>query len=109
MNHPPQYEFSVTVGHHRDSVTLAPAGEIDLVTAPVVADHLQAIATGGGVTEVVIDLAAVTFFDSTGVALLLGSCRRAEREGWTLRIINTPPDARGVLDLCDLLDVLQVR
>jgi anti-sigma B factor antagonist len=109
MSQPSPYEFSVTVGHHRDTVTLAPVGEIDLVTAPVVADHLQAIATGGGVTDVVLDLAGVTFFDSTGVALLLGSWRRAEREGWTLRILNTPPDARGVLDLCDLLDVLPLR
>jgi anti-anti-sigma factor len=58
------------------------------------------------VAHVLIDLRDVTFFDSTGVALLLGSCRRAEREGWELTIVNTPPDARSVLELCGLLEQL---
>ena len=102
-------EFSVTVGRHRDTVTLAPAGDLDLSTAPVVADHLAALAAGGEVAHVVLDLDALTFFDSTGVALLLGSWRRAEREGWALTIVNTPPEARGVLGLCGLLDVLPLR
>ncbi len=87
-------------------MSLAPAGAIDLATAPLVADHLEALASGGGVAHVLIDLRDVTFFDSTGVALLLGSWRRAEREGWELTIVNTPPDARGVLELCGLLEQL---
>jgi anti-sigma B factor antagonist len=105
MNHHPS-DFSVTVGRHRDTVTLAPAGDIDLATAPVVVDHLEALAAGGDVAHVVVDLEDVTFFDSTGVALLLGGWRCAEREGWELTIVNTPPGARSVLDLCGLLEVL---
>jgi anti-anti-sigma factor len=105
MSHHPS-DFSVTVGRHRDTVTLAPAGDIDLATAPLVADHLEALAAGDDVAHVVIDLEDVTFFDSTGVALLLGGWRRAEREGWELTIVNTPPGARNVLDLCGLLEVL---
>jgi anti-anti-sigma factor len=109
MHQPSCTEFSVTVGHHRDTVTLAPAGDLDLATAPLIADHLEALAAGGGVARVILDLDALTFFDSTGVALLLGSCRRAEREGWTLTIVNTPSPARGVLGLCGLLDVLPLH
>jgi anti-anti-sigma factor len=110
MRHPSTTEFSVTVGHHRDTVTVAPAGDLDLATAPLVADHLEAlVAAGGEVVHVVLDLGAVTFFESTGVALLLGSWRRAVREGWALTIVNTPPGALAVLDLCDLLDVLPLR
>jgi anti-sigma B factor antagonist len=105
MSYPPS-DFSVTVGHHRDTVSLAPAGDIDLATAPLVADHLEALAASGEVAHVVIDLQGVTFFDSTGVALLLGSWRRAAREGWELSIINTPPGPRGVLQLCGLLKLL---
>ena len=99
-------DFSVTVGRHRDTVTIAPAGDIDLATAPTVADHLEALAAGDDVAHVVVDMSDVTFFDSAGVALLLGSWRRAEREGWELTIVNVPPGARGVLDLCGLLEVL---
>ncbi|HEV7492651.1 STAS domain-containing protein [Baekduia sp.] len=107
MNHHPS-DFSVTVGHHRDTVSLAPAGDIDLATAPLVADHLEALAASGDVSHVLIDLQGVTFFDSTGVALLLGCWRRAEREGWELTIVNTPSDARGVLSLCGLLELLSL-
>jgi anti-anti-sigma factor len=103
MIHPP--DFSVTVGRHRDTVTVAPAGELDLATAPLVADHLDALA-GGAPACVVLDLGAVTFLDSSGVALLLGIWRRAGQEGWELSIANTPPAALGVLELCGLLDVL---
>jgi anti-sigma B factor antagonist len=109
MSHRSPTEFSVTVGHHRDTVTIAPAGELDLATAPLVADHLAALAAGGGVSRVVLDLDGLTFFDSSGVALLLGCWRRAGREGWDLEIVGTPPLARGVLDLCGLLDVLPLR
>ena len=105
MNHHPS-DFSVTVGRHRDTVTFAPAGDLDLATAPLVADHMEALAASGDVAHVVVDLEDVTFFDSTGVALLLGSWRRAQREGWELTIINTPPGARSVLELCGLLRLL---
>jgi anti-anti-sigma factor len=98
-------EFSVAVGHSRDTVTLAPAGEVDLVTAPLIADHLEAIAAGD-VRHLVLDLEGITFMDSNGVALLLGTWRRAAQEGWALTIANTPPVVSGVLMTCGLLDVL---
>jgi anti-sigma B factor antagonist len=106
MNHRHPSDFSIAVGRHRDTVTLAPAGDLDLATAPMVVDHLEALAAGGEVAHLVLDLGDVTFFDSTGVTLLLGCWRRAGREGWELTIVNTPPSARGVLDLCGLLEVL---
>jgi anti-anti-sigma factor len=98
-------DFSVAVGHSRGIVTLAPAGEIDLVTAPLVADHLEAIAAGE-VGHLVLDLEGVTFMDSNGVALLLGAWRRAAREGWALTIARTPPAVSAVLGLCGVDDVL---
>ena len=96
-------DFTVTVGRHDDTVTVMVAGELDLATAPLLADHLDAVADG---TAVVLDLGALTLLDSTGVALLLGATRRAAHEGRPLRITGTPPNARRVLDLCGLLDVL---
>jgi anti-anti-sigma factor len=104
MTHQPP-DFSVAVGHSRDIVTIAPAGEVDLVTAPLIADHLEAIAAGE-VRHLVLDLEGITFMDSNGVALLLGAWRRAACEGWTLTIANTPPAVAGVLGICGLLDVL---
>src|SRR3954469_21551715 len=98
-------EFSVAVGHSRETVTLAPAGEADLSPAPLTAAPLEAIAAGD-VGHLVIDLEGVTFMDSNGVALLLGAWRRAAREGGTLTLANTPPVVADVLATCGLLDVL---
>ena len=103
MTEPP--EFSVAVGHSRDTVTIAPVGEVDMATAPLIADHLDAIAAGV-VGHLVFDLQGVTFMDSSGIALLLGTWRRAAREGWTLTIANTPPVVSSLMGTCGLLDVL---
>ena len=101
----PPPEFSVAVGHSRDTVTLAPAGEIDLVTAPLIADHLEAIAAGD-VGHRVLDREGVTFLDSNGGARLLGTWRRAAREGWTLTIARMPPVVAEVLLTCGLTELL---
>src|SRR4051812_35083655 len=85
-----QPEFSVAVGHSRETVTLAPAGGVHLPTAQLIASPREAIAAGD-VGHLVIGLEGVTFMDSNGVALLLGAWRRAAREGWTLTLGNTPP------------------
>jgi anti-anti-sigma regulatory factor len=47
--------------------------------------------------------------ESSGVALLIGIARRAEREGWVLTIRGTPPHALRVLGLCGLLDALPLE
>jgi|SRR5690348_14000614 anti-sigma B factor antagonist len=98
-------EFSVTVGRCRDTMTLAVTGDLDLATAPRLAEHL-AMAGGDDVRAVVLDLRGLTFLDSSGIALLLSATRRAEAEGWSLTIAGTPPQARYVIELCGLLDVL---
>jgi anti-anti-sigma factor len=95
-------EFSVTVGRSRDVVRIAVEGELDLATAPQLAAHLDAAAG----PAVVLDLSRLAFLDSSGVALLLAASRRAAREAWTLKIAGTPRQARDVLDICGLLDVL---
>lgn len=107
MIHPP--DFTITVGRHHETVTVTPAGELDLATAPLVADHVDALAQSDDVTHVVLDLGALTFLDSSGVALLIGTWRRASREGWVLTIANTPPTVFGVLDTCGLLDILPLE
>ncbi|HEY6760082.1 MAG TPA: STAS domain-containing protein [Baekduia sp.] len=97
-------DFSVTVGRDGDAVRLAVAGELDLATAPLVAEHLDGVGRA-----LVLDLAGVTFMDSSGVALLIEATRRAAGEGWSLSIARTPPDALAVLELCGLLDVLPLE
>lgn len=67
------------------------AGEVDLASAPILTERLDA-ATAHAHSEVVIDLGAVTFIDATGLGLLCRARNRAlERDG---QVILHRPTAR---------------
>lgn len=68
----------------QDGVCVAVAGEVDAYTAPkMLAELLAAIEQDPRVS---VDLSAVTFMDSQGLASLLRARQQAERYGGTLRL-----------------------
>ena len=69
---PPAFRLA---SHHRDGVlVLAPEGELDLATAPQLA---EAFADG----PIVLDLGGLDFIDSTGLATLISEGRRRTERG----------------------------
>lgn len=78
-------------------VTVTARGQVDIATAPRLAEAV-AKALAQGVTEVVVDLAAVDFLDSAGVRALVQSARAAEQagaalyldgaQGWVARVLE---------------------
>ena len=61
------------------STVLIAAGEIDIATAPALREALLAAAQLSG--RVVVDLSAVTFLDSTGLGVLMGSFKHISAQG----------------------------
>ena len=55
--------------------------------------------SGSGFREVVFDMSAVSFMDSTGIGLLLGRYKRGRGRGIPMRILNPNP-------VCDKIFVL---
>ena len=47
--------------------------------------------------ELTLDLGGVSFMDSSGIALLLGACRRLGELGGALRVVNVPAQSARVL------------
>jgi anti-sigma B factor antagonist len=75
-----------------DSVTVAVAGEIDLSTA----DQLDAAIREAEETEInriVVDLSALSFVDSTGLAVLLEAIKRDRSDGNRLSFVPSKHDA----------------
>ncbi|MEU5901838.1 MULTISPECIES: STAS domain-containing protein [unclassified Streptomyces] len=68
---------------------LALAGELDLDTVARIEPELMLVTAGGG-TEVVLDLAGLTFCDTSGVQLLLRLHRRCAADGARLRLRGIP-------------------
>lgn len=82
------------------------AGEVDMETAPQVTDAVRtALATRP--REVQIDMASVTFLDSSGIRTLLQAQSEAAEQGAVLRVVNAHRRVTKVLDLTGVLQLLQ--
>ena len=75
------------------------AGEIDLLTAPELRSALGRL--HGRVT---VDVAAVTFLDSTGIGVLAGQWNRLREHGGDLMLRSPQGIVRRVLEIAGLSD-----
>lgn len=90
-----------------DYVTLRVSGEVDLYTAPALRDDaLAAIRLHG--TNLRIDLADVSFMDSTGIEVLLATRRRAELEGGSLTLCSPTAAVRRIIEVTGLDKVFTI-
>lgn len=62
----------------------------------------------GGATEVVVDLAATTFIDSTGIGLLIATHNSLGPARGGVQVINAVPEVFGLLRNMRLVDRLRV-
>lgn len=80
--------FSHTI-EERDGLTLVVLdGELDLESGPLLAATLEALS--GEDRRVVLDLRALRFMDSNGLALILRFHRRARDERFDLVVVRGP-------------------
>jgi anti-anti-sigma factor len=87
MVRPSKFEISEdTVGGTR---VLAVSGELDLSTAPGLAEKVVPGAAG----DLTIDLSELTFMDSSGLRLLIELDQRARQEGTKLTLIHSRHEA----------------
>lgn len=90
---------------------VCPAGELDLVTAPILERDLSRIECGGS-EPIVLDLRLLTFIDSAGLHLLERAHQRSLRDGNRLVVIAGPPAVQRTLRLavgCRLPPVVSGR
>lgn len=80
-------------------------GSCDLATAPNLRQTLQPFAPPD-VNEVVLDVTALDFIDSTGLGVVLGAMRRLREGGGTLRIAGATGIVKRVLEITDLDKVI---
>jgi anti-anti-sigma factor len=83
---------------------LAPAGELDIATVPLLEAAFDD-AERGDAERIVVDLSAITFIDSTGIQLLLRMNERAAAD--RLQIVSSPAVDR-LLDITGLRDQLPI-
>jgi anti-sigma B factor antagonist len=99
--------LTAVVEHEPDAVVLAVRGEIDLASAArlgAYVDGILACATG----TVVLDLAGVTFMDSTGLAVILRAAKELAGRGSDLVLRAPTPTVLRVLTVTGVARYLSV-
>jgi anti-sigma B factor antagonist len=89
--------FSISSQRLDDGILVALVGDVDLATATVVDDELRR--AGESESMVVLDLAQVSFMDSTGLRSVIAADQRLRERGGSLRIIHVPSQVNRLFDL----------
>jgi anti-anti-sigma factor len=79
-------------------------GELDIATAPELNRLLTRLRARGH--SVTLDLAEVTFIDSTGLSALMDAHFESERNGWEFAVRSPSAAVRRVVDLAGMGEVL---
>lgn len=89
------------LGSDDEVVTLRPAGELDLASAPRLWGEIEALVASGR-RHLVVDLAEVTLLDTAMVSVLVRTASVLGAAGGTLRLVHVAAPARQVLGIVGL-------
>lgn len=81
------------------------SGRFNMVSAPRLKASVDE-AVGSGRARIVVDLAGVSFIDSSGLGALVGGLKAARQAGGDLRIAAAGQQVVAVLDLTNLSRIL---
>ena len=90
--------FYVDVAPGRDEVVVEAVGELDLQSAPLL-EHEVTTLHADGHDRIVVDLRQVEFIDSTGLRVLLGLHKSAQRQGRSLSLVPGPRPVQRIFEL----------
>ena len=93
-------DFEVTVRRSSGTAVVQVAGELDLASAPTLADMLRDLEPT--CDRVILDLSRLTFIDSTGLRLAIAEHRRAELDGFDFVVAGATAPILRVLRVTGL-------
>jgi anti-sigma B factor antagonist len=108
MDRVDQLNIAVSRGPDRARVFLR--GELDLATAPLLRAQVDDLLAGNGQHRalLLIDLAELTFCDSSGLRVLLEIVDSCHRVGTNVRLSNVPVNVHRVFELTGTTSVLNI-
>jgi anti-anti-sigma factor len=97
--------FTVDLQRDQGAIRIVVRGELDMDTGPRLWDELERAFTDAP-ARLVLDLQPVTFFDSTGLQLVLDAAVRCRDVGTEYIVLPGDGEPRRVLELADVTDRL---
>jgi anti-sigma B factor antagonist len=95
------------IAQSEDRIVIKVVGELDLDTAPQLRTVLVSLARQGAV-HVTLDLAGMTFVDSTGLAVFVTGLKRLRQAGGDLALHSPSATAMKVLTISGLTSVFAI-
>jgi anti-sigma B factor antagonist len=95
-------QFSVELTHSGDDVAvIALTGEVDIYSAPQFKESLVK-GIDDGARHIIVDLAGVTFIDSTALGVLVSGAKRVRPQNGTLDIVCTDENITRIFEITGL-------
>ena len=106
---PPSTDFDITPGQSLDGeVVLAVRGEIDIVSAPRLWQHLESVLPDA-TRRLVVDLSETTFIDSAALGVFVRAFKRLRHAGADLVLWAPSRTARKVFAITGLDRVMTIE
>jgi anti-anti-sigma factor len=99
--------LSLSSRTERGHVIAALSGELNIAAAPMLRERLLGL-LGPATGRLIIDLSAVSYTDARGLAVLVGTGRRARLLGGFLRLAAPSPEVARVLSTTGLSRHLEI-
>ena len=102
-------DFSTDVTARRADICVAVAGEVDIVTSRSLAAALTSAAGQATTGDVLVDLARVTFADSTALRALVMAHVALAEQGRQLVLVALSTPVRRVIELAGLVTTFHIE
>lgn len=100
--------ISVTTSESGPVHVIHVVGEVDVTTAGLMRDALEAMLADGH-RRLTLDLAEVTFMDSTALGVIVGRLRRLSRDGGTMTVVATHERVLRVFGITGLDQLMEIH
>jgi anti-sigma B factor antagonist len=98
--------FRIDVEPSRDSVRVAPIGELDIATVDKLRDEVERLRESG-FDKLVLDLRGVRFLDSTGLRLVLELDAAADQASQELQLIRGSAVVQRIFEVTQVSERLK--
>ena len=103
----PAADFAVASKVADGEATVSVRGEVDVYTAPQLRECLYGVVVDGN-RRVVLDLSAMSFIDSTGLGVIVGTLKRLREGGGDLVLRSPSRSTRKVLEITGLTRIMEI-
>ncbi len=91
-----------------DAVVIVVRGEVDLHNSPALRTEILKQLADTGVHRLVLNLAAVPYMDSSGIAVFVEALQKLRRAGGKICLTDLQPRVKGLLEIARLDTIFSI-